>query len=92
MKPDLTVNFCSKKLSNPLFLTSGILGTEAELLSRVASLGAGVVTTKSCCLEPRAGHENPTILAWECGIQNAVGLTSPGVKKEAEEIKNVNPK
>ncbi len=89
MKVNLSVSFCGRKLINPLFLTSGILGTEAELLKRVAGLGAGVVTTKSCCLEERKGHENPTVLAWECGIQNAVGLTNPGVEKEVIEIKNL---
>lgn len=83
---DLSVNLCGKKLSNPLILASGILGTEAKLLARVAKGGAGAVTTKSCGLLPRQGHENPTVLAWEHGLINAVGLTNPGVEKEVKEI------
>jgi len=86
MKLDLSVDFCGKKLRNPLILASGILGTEAELLARVAKTGLGAVTTKSCGLFPRPGHENPTVLAWEHGLINAVGLTNPGVKQEVKEI------
>ncbi len=86
MKLDLSVNLCGKKLKNPLILASGILGTEPELLARVAKTGLGAVTTKSCSLEARQGHENPTVLAWEKGLINAVGLTNEGVKKEAAKI------
>jgi dihydroorotate dehydrogenase (NAD+) catalytic subunit len=74
-------------LPNPLILASGILGTEAELMARVAHCGAGAVTAKSCSLEPRAGHPNPTVLAWEHGLINAVGLANPGVEAEVEELK-----
>jgi dihydroorotate dehydrogenase (NAD+) catalytic subunit len=74
-------------LANPLVLASGILGTEAELLARVAASGAGAVTAKSCSLQPRAGHCNPTVLAWGSGLINAVGLANPGVEAEVEELK-----
>jgi len=83
----LNVNLCGVELPNPLVLASGILGTEAELLARVARSGAGAVTAKSCSLEPRAGHPNPTVLAWGPGLINAVGLANPGVKAEVEELK-----
>jgi len=83
----LKVNLCGVPLSNPLILASGILGTEAELLARVARCGAGAVTAKSCSLQPRAGHPNPTVLAWEHGLINAVGLANPGVEAEVEELK-----
>jgi dihydroorotate dehydrogenase (NAD+) catalytic subunit len=73
-------------LANPLILASGILGTEAELMARVARDGAGAVTAKSCSLQPRAGHLNPTVLAWEHGLINAVGLANPGVEAEVEEL------
>lgn len=86
MKPNLSVNLCHKKLSNPLILASGFLGTEAELLFKVAKAGAGAVTTKSCGLKSREGHENPTVLAWEHGVLNAVGLTNPGIREEIKEI------
>ena len=46
-EPDLSVELCGVRLSNPLVLAAGILGTGAELLARVAESGAGMVTTKS---------------------------------------------
>ena len=55
-------------------------------MARVARSGAGAVTAKSCSLEPRAGHPNPTVLAWEYGLINAVGLANPGVGAEVEEL------
>jgi dihydroorotate dehydrogenase (NAD+) catalytic subunit len=78
---------CGVDLPNPLVLASGILGTEAELLARVARAGAGAVTAKSCSLQPRAGHPNPTVLAWEHGLINAVGLANPGVEAEVKELR-----
>ncbi len=83
----LAVSLCGVPLPTPLVLASGILGTEAELLARVARCGAGAVTAKSCSLEPRAGHPNPTVLAWEHGLINAVGLANPGVEIEVEELR-----
>jgi dihydroorotate dehydrogenase (NAD+) catalytic subunit len=80
--PALGVQLCGVQLPNPLILASGILGTEAELLARVAQAGAGGVTAKSCSPLPRAGHRNPTVLAWEHGLINAVGLANPGVEAE----------
>jgi dihydroorotate dehydrogenase (NAD+) catalytic subunit len=83
---ELAVDLCGVKLPNPLILVSGVLGTEAELLARVARAGAGAVTSKSCSLQPRLGHPNPTVLAWEHGLINAVGLANPGVEVEVEEL------
>ena len=83
---DLSITLCGVRLPNPLILAGGILGTEAELLARVARAGAGAVTAKSCSLQPRAGHPNPTVLAWEHGLINAVGLANPGVEAEIEEL------
>ena len=82
----LSTSLCGIDLANPLILASGILGPEAELMARVARSGAGAVTAKSCSLEPRAGHPNPTVLAWEHGLINAVGLANPGVEAEVEEL------
>jgi dihydroorotate dehydrogenase (NAD+) catalytic subunit len=84
---ELRVNLCGLELPNPLVLASGILGTGAELMARVAGAGAGAVTAKSCSLEPRTGHPNPTVLAWEHGLINAVGLANPGVEAEVEELR-----
>lgn len=82
MTTDLSVLFCDFQLKNPVILASGILGTSASLLERVARLGAGGVTSKSCSPQPRAGHPNPTVLDWGHGYLNAVGLANPGVEKQ----------
>ncbi len=80
--PDLSVALCGVPLRNPLVLASGIWGSCAETLVRVARAvrgpGAGAVTAKSISLEPRLGHPNPTVLDWGHGLINAVGLTNAG--------------
>ena len=76
---DLSVDLCGVRLPNPLVLASGILGTTAPLMERVARAGAGAITSKSCGPQPRAGHRNPTVIAWGHGLINAVGLANPGV-------------
>ncbi len=88
MKKSLAeTQLCGVTLANPVILASGILGTSAELMARVAKSGAGAVTPKSCSLEPRVGHKNPTVLATEHFIINAVGFTNPGASETAKEIK-----
>jgi len=75
---DLSIELVGVRLGNPFVLASGIWGSCAETLVRVARAGAGAVTAKSCSLEPRAGHPNPTVLDWGPGLINAVGLSNPG--------------
>lgn len=87
MDNQLIVNFLGLELKNPFVLASGILGTSEGLLERIAEMGIGVVTSKSCSLEPREGHMNPIALDWGHGIINSVGLTNPGAKKEANMLK-----
>ncbi|MFQ5857184.1 MAG: dihydroorotate dehydrogenase [Anaerolineae bacterium] len=82
MELDLSVELCGVRLSNPLVLASGILGTSATLLERVARVGAGAVTSKSCGPVPRAGHSNPIVVDLGVGLINAVGLTNPGAVAE----------
>lgn len=79
---DTRESLCGCCFPNPLVLASGILGTEAALMVRVARCGAGGITSKSCGPEPRAGHPNPTVLDWGGGLINAVGLANPGVEDE----------
>jgi dihydroorotate dehydrogenase (NAD+) catalytic subunit len=67
-----------------LVLASGIWGCCAETLIRAAREGAGAVTSKSCSLESRTGHPNPTVLEWNGGLINAVGLSNPGAAVECE--------
>lgn len=75
---DLSVELCGVRLRNPFVLAAGVLGTSAALLERVARAGAAAVTSKSCGLLPRLGHPNPTVIPWEGGLINAVGLANPG--------------
>jgi dihydroorotate dehydrogenase (NAD+) catalytic subunit len=75
---DLSVEFCGVSMKSPLVLASGIWGSCAETLVRAARHGAGAVTAKSCSLEPRQGHSNPTVLDWGAGLINAIGLSNPG--------------
>lgn len=84
--PDLRTSLCGHVLRNPLVLASGIWGSSPHTLIRLGQTGAGAVTSKSCSLEPRAGHRNPTVLQWEAGLINAVGLSNPGARAERGEL------
>ncbi|MFN3910354.1 MAG: dihydroorotate dehydrogenase [Candidatus Anstonellaceae archaeon] len=84
---DLSTTLCKIKLKNPLVLASGIKGTDGEMLVRMAKEGAGAVTSKSCSLEPREGHNNPTVLNYRHYLINAIGLSNPGVDEEIEHLK-----
>jgi len=75
---DITCKLGGLTLRNPFVLASGIMGTSENLLQRAAHQGCGAVTAKSCGLEERAGHANPTVLDWGYGLINAIGLTNPG--------------
>lgn len=90
---NLEVTLVGLELPNPLILASGILGETGKSLVRVASSGAGAVTTKSIGLEPREGHPNPTVVELEHGLLNAIGLPNPGLHSYLEEldaIKTIN--
>jgi len=84
----LETDFLGMKMKNPTVLVSGILGTGAELLKRVAvEGGAGAVTMKSIGPVERLGHANPSVIEWEHGLLNAVGLPAPGYSNMEEEWK-----
>lgn len=83
-KINLSVTLCGVPLRNPLVLASGIWGNSAETMVRAARRGAGAVTAKSCSLEPRTGHPNPTVLNWGAGLINAIGLANPGAVAQRE--------
>jgi dihydroorotate dehydrogenase (NAD+) catalytic subunit len=82
----LAVQLAGIALDSPIVLASGILGTTASSLRRVAQAGAGAVTAKSCSLEPRKGHPAPCILPWKGGMLNAVGLSNPGAEGACAEF------
>jgi len=86
-KLELGVTLCGVRMPNPTVLASGILGLSQEVFDRLAHLGIGAVTTKSCSLQPRVGWHNPTIVNWGHGLINAVGLSNPGVEVMVDEIR-----
>lgn len=83
----LTTILAGVKMQSPLVLASGVLGLTASGMRRVIDFGAGAVTTKSTGLEPRAGHKAPSILPFEHGMLNAVGLSNPGVEWMSGEVR-----
>ncbi|MBW2976854.1 dihydroorotate dehydrogenase [Candidatus Woesearchaeota archaeon] len=89
----LQTNLCGIKLRNPTVLASGVLGVTRESLIRVANSGAGAVIIKSVSKDERFGHNNPTVIAFEGGMMNAVGYSNAGLessKKEFSSLKGVN--
>src|SRR3989344_5282999 len=85
----LKINFCKTQLKNPTRLASGVMGVNAGQLIRIAREGAGAVTMKSIGPRERMGHKNPTVIEWEHGLLNAVGLPSPGYKNYDEEFEEL---
>ncbi|MCX6776269.1 MAG: dihydroorotate dehydrogenase [Candidatus Micrarchaeota archaeon] len=83
---ELSVSFCGARMKNPTVLASGLLGVNVEMLKRVVKEGAGAVTFKSIGPRVKSGHRNPTVLAYEWGVINAVGLPSPGYRDMGGEL------
>ena len=83
----IALDLCGVKLQSPTIVASGILGISASSAWLAVSNGAGAVTMKSCGLEPRHGHPCPTILPFEAGLLNAVGLSNPGAAAMNDEIR-----
>jgi dihydroorotate dehydrogenase (NAD+) catalytic subunit len=83
----LSTAIAGLSLANPTILASGVLGYSAESLNRVAKAGAGAVVTKSVGSSPRMGYANPTVVAAESGLINAMGLPNPGIDIYSEEIR-----
>jgi dihydroorotate dehydrogenase (NAD+) catalytic subunit len=82
----LSTTLCGVRLDNPTVLASGILGSSAASLARIARSGAGAVTKKSICTEPRDGHDNPTMVEVTGGYLNCMGLPSAGIDESLEDL------
>jgi dihydroorotate dehydrogenase (NAD+) catalytic subunit len=82
----ISTELCGVELENPTVLASGILGVTASSLARVARAGAGAVTKKSISLQPKGGHDNPTMVEVTGGYLNAMGLPNPGIDEALAEI------
>jgi dihydroorotate dehydrogenase (NAD+) catalytic subunit len=88
----LRVSIAGVKLENPLLLASGIVGVTVDSLSRALEAGAGGTVSKSIGLEPREGYRNPTLVATDSGLVNAVGLANPGARVFSEELSAIRGK
>ncbi|HIE33599.1 MAG TPA: dihydroorotate dehydrogenase [Candidatus Altiarchaeales archaeon] len=86
---NLSTSITGIKLKNPTILTSGILGSSASIMLRVANSGVGAVTTKSIGPTKRSGHKNPVIVETPCGLLNAIGLSCPSLNESLDELKNL---
>lgn len=89
----LKTNICGVEFRNPLMLAAGIMGSNASSMNWILKSGAGGVVSKSFSLNPHPGYVNPTTVAVEGGIINAIGLSNPGVanfKGELEKIERKN--
>src|SRR5512139_2376625 len=82
----LSLTLTGLMLKNPLILAAGIMGTTGGSLKRAAEGGAGAVVTKSVGVDPKTGHNNPTMVEVDCGYMNAMGLPNPSYKNFQEEI------
>lgn len=86
----LKTNICGVEFQNPLMLAAGIMGSNASSLNWILKSGAGGVVSKSFSLNPHPGYVNPTTVAVEGGIINAIGLSNPGADNFKEELKKVD--
>ena len=82
----LRTNICGVEFQNPLMLAAGIMGSNASSMNWILKSGAGGVVSKSFSLNPHPGYVNPTTVAVEGGIINAIGLSNPGVENFKEEL------
>ena len=85
----LKTNICGVEFQNPLMLAAGIMGSNASSMNWILKSGAGGVVSKSFSLNPHPGYVNPTTVAVEGGIINAIGLSNPGVENFKEELKKI---
>ncbi len=86
----LTTDICGVEFRNPLMLAAGIMGSNASSMNWILKSGAGGVVSKSFSLNPHPGYVNPTTVAVDGGIINAIGLSNPGVENFKEELVKIN--
>lgn len=86
----IETNICGVEFRNPLMLAAGIMGSNASSMNWILKSGAGGVVSKSFSLNPHPGYVNPTTVAVDGGIINAIGLSNPGVDNFKEELKRID--
>ena len=85
----LKTNVCGVEFRNPLMLAAGIMGSNASSMNWILKSGAGGVVSKAFSLNPHPGYVNPTTVAVDGGIINAIGLSNPGVENFKGELKKI---
>ena len=85
----LKTDICGIEFENPLMLAAGIMGSNASSMNWILKSGAGGVVSKSFSTKPHPGYVNPTTVAVEGGIINAIGLSNPGVSNFCPELEKV---
>ena len=85
----LKTNICGVDFKNPLMLAAGIMGSNASSMNWILKSGAAGVVSKSFSINPHKGYVNPTTVAVDGGIINAIGLSNPGVENFLDELKRV---
>ena len=83
---NISVNFCGIEFPNPTVVASGYLGVTGASLANCVKNGAGAVTSKTLFMEERPGHPNPTVLTFQGGLINAVGLCGEGIRNAKHEF------
>ena len=86
MHKRLKTKFLDVEIKSPLVLPAGIMDMSFSGLDISARNGAGIVTSKSFTLQPRAGHKGPVVAEFEGGFLNAMGLCNPGIVDGLVEI------
>ena len=81
MKPDMRVNLCGLKLTNPVIAASGTFGYGVEFEEIVNFKKIGGLVTKGISREPMAGNQSPRLIETAAGMINAIGLQNVGVEK-----------
>ncbi len=74
------------EIDNPVMLASGVQGPSLSKVLEALNHGAGAAVTKSVGFTPREGYPDPTLVAYEAGMVNAVGLPNPGAEVFSEEL------
>ena len=76
---DLTTQFASLRVKNPITVASGTFGSKDEFSQLVDYNKLGAVVTKSVSLKPYKGNAMPRICETPAGMLNAIGLQNDGI-------------
>lgn len=82
---DISVDFASIHLANPVFTASGTCGYADELADFMDINCLGGFITKSITPDPRKGNPVPRTVETDSGMLNAIGLANIGLEKFIEE-------